>query len=236
MCYFDPIHKQVSSKLTMTAPLCATENANPNASAVIPHIGTYNSNIFITQILNSFTLSSTKSSLTYVCENMEPTLNEAFYLDTPRTRNTICEAAGISASDIPAPESPAPSPCPNATATFINQASSLFAYEAVAGISSPDDLGLVCSNFDYFITQLAEEGLDDSIVRTIVCGTTQPLTIAQGGEEIGKWSTKLFISIVLNVASVEGWAGWLCKNLDVAAMDAIKLNGTLVKSEICDVA
>lgn len=221
---------KLSGSDIMEAPTCQVDNAPPNPTAAIPFIDYYNTEIFVTQILNAFGAGNV-ADLAYACKNLEPVLLTAFRLNATRVRTAVCSAAGI--KKVPAPLTPIPDTSLTALATFGKDAATLYAYEFVSTATTEAEVKAICNDFPKYKANLAAQGLNADLIQSTMCAINTPLTVAQGTGNITEWSSGIFETVLGNVGAKDTWTQWLCLDLDAAAMTAVGLNGAAVKDWFC---
>lgn len=214
-----------------TAPICETDASQSNGTAVIPYITAANTNIFLTQLLNSF--ASSIPTLLYLCEHLQPVLLDNVLVSGTLIRSKICVCAGYDAPGLPTPDGPSPVPSAGVQSAYLDTASTLFAYEYALSATSDPALAEMCEQTSYMSRNLAYEGLNTQLIETLICNLTTPLSTEDGMDLIQRYSTGLFLQSISTMASSDDWEEWLCENLDVEAMDGIALDGASVQNTVC---
>ncbi|KAJ9624006.1 hypothetical protein H2203_005453 [Taxawa tesnikishii (nom. ined.)] len=221
----------------LDTPICQTANAVADPVAASANVTVYATNIFVLQAINSFAPGST-DSLVWLCSHLMNAVLTVIGLEAERSRESICEAAGFNSNNMPVVTDPVllSHLTTSVHDAVIKAASNLYAYEFVLTSNTSADLYMMCSQYPYVQQNLAEEGLDTDIIRSVICGQEAPLTIEQGAAAVVQWSSEIYLQELLYAGTVSDWLQYLCRNLHVPSMNNVGLNGTQVQSGICAAA
>ncbi|KAK4992935.1 hypothetical protein LTR50_000841 [Elasticomyces elasticus] len=216
----------------ITAAICAASVAGPNPEEAAKQIIPYYTTIFITQILNSF-LPGQGDTTTWLCQHLQADLLDGMGFQGQHVRDVVCAAAGFSAT--PASEGPAPVVDPSDRGSIVSDASLLYAYELASSATSTAQLTSMCQDFGkgFGTTDLARVGLVAPEVASVICGLSAPISVADAQAFITGWSTRIYITQLNAAGNADGWLMYLCADLYTAAMDAVGLDGGLVRAAIC---
>ncbi|TKA70737.1 hypothetical protein B0A49_05451 [Cryomyces minteri] len=153
-------------------------------------------------------------------------------LDATRVISSISSRAGIE----PPPVEPV-NPSSNLIISIVNDASYLFAREAIsAAATTVAQLIHACNSFTRFVSGLSAVGLNAAIIKQVVCANEHVVTAAQGQAEIGIWSMDIFVTEIISAGIAAEYLAYMCANLHVPSMDAVGLNGTAVSIAVCNAA
>ncbi|KAK5008368.1 hypothetical protein LTR28_004074 [Elasticomyces elasticus] len=216
----------------ITAAICAASAAGPNPEEAAKQIIPYYTNIFITQILNSF-LPGQGDTTIWLCQHLQADLLDGMGFQGQHVRDVVCAAAGFSTT--PASEDPAPVVDPGDRGSIVSDASHLYAYELASSATSTAQLTSMCQNFGkgFGTTDLARVGLVAPEVASVICGLSAPLSVADAQAFVTEWSTQIYIIQLKAAGNADGWLMYLYANLYAPAMDAVGLDGGLVKGALC---
>lgn len=218
---------------TLTEPSCDVGVAQlPASSTVISGVNVANTNIFLTQLLFAFNDTDTTLSLTYLCQNLRSTLLASFGINTDHFFQVICGAAHISVSR----SRYSPTPTQDRLRAFVNDTSSLFAYELGTSAATSDQAATLCQTAPRYANHLTAQRLDASVVQNVLCSIKQPLDNNAASSAISEWATAIFVQTITAASDVRDWDVWLCKHLDAMHLNAVGLNGTVASQQICGAA
>lgn len=211
-------------------PICNSSQSNPNTSVALPWTISYNSDVFTTQLLNSFG-NTTNASLTYLCSNLDYTLLDGVHLDETRVITAVCAGAGLQAP--PRPEQPPAQINGSVTDAYVNSVSTLYALLFASSGRSNSQLNIYCAHASEYITSLNALQLNGKLVESTICNITQPLSVDAVVSAIGTWSSNIFTTILANAGTGREYLPFVCENVDVDAMNSVGLDGSAVHSHLC---
>lgn len=189
-----------------------------------------NTNIFITQLLYSFSAASGTAPFKYLCQNLESRRLGSFQINDITTRKATCAAGQTSQPPASFTGTAAPA---SAVTEFINAVSALLAFEIADAAGTQAQLAELCKDASAYSNRLSPGGPNLEIVKSTLCGIKAPLSANDASAAIQKYSTCAFTTILLNASGVIGWKKWFCTELDVSAMNAVGLDGQAVKDQVC---
>ncbi|KAF2772626.1 hypothetical protein EJ03DRAFT_324629 [Teratosphaeria nubilosa] len=210
------------------SPICLDQHNAPNAEASRPYVVGNMTNVFVTEVINAFGLENQKLALTHLCNNLESSILNAF-LDGVSAIQAICATAGQPYNA----NSSALHPTDSAFDSYIEAASMMFGRVFVSSATSDSQANLYCAHSGNHIDALDTLGLNATIVDWTICNNTWPLTVQQGIDAITNGTTIMFAIALTQSCISDGWSDWLCRNLDIAAMYGVGLNGTWIADQVC---
>lgn len=211
-----------------TASLCNT--SAPHAAAdVVPYTIEYNTDLFVTQLLSSFTNTE---ALAHICGVIDFNMVSSFGLNDFNVVNAVCSGAGMQAK--PRPEASLPWAPSAAVSAAKNTASILFANILAIGATTESDLSFLCAKVPDYIPCLNEEQLNGTVLQSRVCSITQPILTSDGIDLVTTWRTRYFITVIENISDSDGWLDWLCANIDPGLLTFNGLYGMAVQQQVCN--
>ena len=211
-------------------PICTSSDSNPdpNPQDSITNIIYYTSQIFLTQILGSFD----HDALQYMCGQVDFFLLNKFMLNSTGIVGAICHSVGKPLP--PQPFSPGHrSPEREAAAHAVtNSASILYALMLATGLTTDTELNVLCAHAPEYVANLHAELMNGTAFQDTACSVNDPISVEEAVNELFTWTTRIFITMIENISNVDGWLDWLCSHVDTGKLNAVNLNGEVVKQQI----
>ena len=187
------------------------------------------SNLFIIHLLNSF---NSTARFDTVCDNLRLDLLDYFPVIGNVVKEAVCKRSSYKQMS-PQPFDSPPPVNTAAVANAKNTESTMFAFFLAAGLKTSSDLIAACTQASSYTQSLNKEQLNGTQVVRALCSVTDPITVVKAKYILRTWMTAYYITVLENASNVDGWLQWLCKNVDVAMMDAVGLTGVTVQQQFC---
>lgn len=121
----------------------------------------------------------------------------------------------------------------SAIAAYGDAQSKLYAYLYVAQAGSTSDLDSLCSAAGAKQTDYEALQLNSACVHDTICAVQEPISVEEGKEQLKKWTSTIFATVLLNSSGVAGYANTLCEKLDVSRLETVGIDGQSVKEAVC---
>jgi hypothetical protein len=187
-----------------------------------------------TLLTNAFPEGDGKT-FAYLCDNLQYKRVAGFLLDD----NTVIDAACKLAGRVPRP-TPFTIPAEAekdvaAVAAYEDAQSHLYASLKAAQAGSAEELATMCKDAgaEKQKADLEALQLNAECVRGSICAVREPLSAEEGKEQLKKWASTSFATALVHSSGAAGYSKKLCEKLDVKRMDAVGLDGKLVKNTAC---
>lgn len=201
-----------------------------NASDSFPNVVDANSKAFSVALMNSFP-ENDKPTWAHLCDVLRYRQLDQFMLDADSIVASTCNASSTPQS--PRPFSGSDTENNTALAAYNNAHSVLYAWEYASQATDVDQLNQYCARAPAYHGNWKALQLNPSLVQDTLCSFQQPICADEGKAAIMEWTSKAFIIAMENISNVPGWLGFLCNQLDVNEMNAVGLDGSLVKQSVC---
>lgn len=215
---------------SIKSPICQVKDANISPAAAVPHIIDFSTQLFITQLLNSFSPNDT-TSLPSLCQLMAFVELGNFNLDSQGIMEAICAAANTPQKPLAFGAKQVPV---NASHLYKNQASNLYAQMRASASVNDMQVNEMCAHANETVGSLNSILLDGPLISNILCSISAPLTTKEGANAIMNYSSSTFVVVMENLGLHDAsYFLWMCKALNIGAMDEVGMDGAAVSAQIC---
>ena len=170
----------------------------------------------------------------YLCDNLQYKRVAGFLLDDATVINSTCQLAGgrtPNPSTFSVPESAEKNV--TAIAAYDDAQSKLYAYLYAAQAGSTSDLSSLCSSASGKVQEYNALQLNGDCVADTICSVQEPISVEEGKEQLKKWTSTIFSTVLINSSGVSGYANTLCEKLDVSKLESVGIDGQAVKDAAC---
>ncbi|KAK3717635.1 hypothetical protein LTR37_005702 [Vermiconidia calcicola] len=210
------------------APICEASTSAPNPKAAVLHLVEYNTDLLAIQLANSFT---GKADYEYLCNNIRSSMVNSFPLVGSEIKSAVCNVAGSQSASLS--ERNAPTANPKAVTKANDLGTIIYAQEWAAGAVTKAQLNALCADAPSHVPNINKMNLNGALWKSTVCNFKEVITVNQARKNLEESSSQYFVTVVKNISNVSNWTQWLCRNVDVAKMEAIGLDGEYVHEQFC---
>lgn len=205
-----------------------------------PEIEARNTQIFLHQIMSSFSGGPNNSAYKYLCSHVRPEMLDYFFVNGTEIREHLCTYAGYSPDGWPALKGSQLDPdryeLTNVQSQYIDNNTLLYAHSVSIAWETAADQYFGCSNFPYVDRPVAEMGFNPTLVRNLYCALKVPAPIKDFKSLELDFYTNMFALRIANMGNTADFHHFLCDHLNADGMGAVGIKSAAVRGAICPVS
>ncbi|KAI5363929.1 hypothetical protein Slin15195_G095840 [Septoria linicola] len=204
------------------------------ASDALPKVVAANTKI-ITNLLTSSFKKDDVQTYGYLCDNLRYEQVSGFLLDDATIINATCNLGAERLNPRPFTAVDGAKANRTAVAAYNDAQSNLYAYLYAAQAGSPEELNTLCEASQSKARQADYEALqlDPDCVSQTICSIKEPISVAEGKEQLKKWTSVSYANVLVHSSNAPGYVQVLCEKLDTASLEAAGLDAEVVKNAAC---